>query len=72
MSPKRYITWSSNKEIDLNDKKQRKIYIEEVLAHGKDEDISTLDWDEVRQLLPGLNIPQRVRSLWENYFASHA
>lgn len=72
MKPKRYIMWSSNKELDLNDKDQRKVYIEEVLTHGKDEDISSLDWDEIRHLLPQLNIPQRIRSLWENYFASHA
>jgi hypothetical protein len=66
--PKRYIVWSTNKEIDLDDPWQRKWYIGEVLSHGKAEDIAELDWEEVRRLLPELNLPKRVRSLWEDYF----
>ena len=66
--PKRYIVWSTNKEIDLDDPWQRKWYIGEVLSHGKAEDIAELDWEEVRRLLPELNLPKRVRRLWEDYF----
>jgi hypothetical protein len=68
MRPKRYIVWSTNKEIDLNDPWQRKWYIGEVLANGRAEDIAELDWEEVRRLLPELNLPRRVRRLWEDYF----
>lgn len=68
IKPKRYIVWSTNKEIDLDDPRQRKWYIEEVLAHGRAEDIAELDWEEVRKLLPELNLPKRVRILWEDYF----
>lgn len=68
MKPKRYIVWSTNKEIDLNDPWQRKWYIEQVLCHGRTEDIAELDWNEVKELLPELNLPKPVRSLWEHYF----
>ena len=68
MKPKRYIVWSTNKEIDLSDPWQRKWYIKQVLTHGRAEDIAELDWDEVRRLLPELNVPKRVKRLWEDYF----
>ncbi|MBM4308935.1 MAG: hypothetical protein FJ123_19585 [Deltaproteobacteria bacterium] len=66
--PKRYIVWSTDKEIDLNDPWQKKWYIGEVLSNGRAEDIAELDWNEVKRLLPELNLPQRVRKLWEGYF----
>ncbi len=33
IKPKKYIVWSTDKEIELNDPIQRKWYIEEVLSH---------------------------------------
>lgn len=68
MKPKRYIVWSTNKEIDLDDPVQRKWYIEEVLCNGRAEDIAELDWDEIERLLPSLRLPRRVLRLWEDYF----
>lgn len=68
MKPKRYIVWSTNKDIDLNDPWQRKWYIEQVLSHGRAEDVSELDWDEIKLLLPELNLPKNIKHLWENYF----
>jgi hypothetical protein len=67
MRPKRYIVWSKN-EIDLADPWQRKWYIQQVLTHGRAEDIAELDWEEIKKLLPELNLPKDVRSLWEDYF----
>ncbi len=67
MHPKRYIVWSKD-EIDLNDPFQRKWYIKQVLTYGRTEDIVALDWDEVKRLLPELDLPLHVRRLWENYF----
>lgn len=66
--PKRYIVWSTNKEIDLSDPWQRKWYIKQVLTHGRAEDIAELDWEEIRTLLPEMDLPKEVRNLWENYF----
>ncbi len=68
IKPKRYIVWSTDKEIDLSDPWQRKWYIGEVLSKGLTKDIAELDWEEVRRLLPELNLPKRVRNLWEDYF----
>ena len=67
MQPKRYIVWSKN-DIDLADPWQRKWYIQQVLTHGRAEDIAELDWVEIKMLLPELNLPKEVRSLWEDYF----
>ncbi len=67
MQPKRYIVWSKN-EIDLADPWQRKWYLQQVLTHGRAEDIAELDWEEIKQLLPELNLPKEVRRLWEDYF----
>ncbi len=67
MQPKRYIVWSKN-EIDLADPWQWKWYIQQVLTHGRAEDIAELDWEEIKKLLPELNLPKDVRSLWEDYF----
>lgn len=69
MKPKPYIVWSTDREIDLNDPFQRKWYIRQVLCHGRAEDVAALDWDEVKRLLPELNLPRNVRQLWEAYFA---
>jgi len=67
MKPKRYIVWSK-KEIDLNDPWQRKWYMQQVLTHGRSEDVAELDWEEIKRLLPELNLPKEVRGLWEDYF----
>lgn len=67
MNTKRYIIWSKN-EIDLNDPFQRKWYIRQVLTHGRAEDVASLDWDEIRILLPELDLPSDIKRLWEYYF----
>ncbi|MCS6902953.1 MAG: hypothetical protein NZO41_01585 [Candidatus Bipolaricaulota bacterium] len=65
---KRYIVWSK-RTLDLSDPWQRQWWIEQVLLHGRAEDIVALDWEEVRRLLPHLQLPPWVRRLWEGYFA---
>lgn len=68
MTIKRYIVWSK-KEIDLADPWQRRWWVQQVLIHGRAEDVAALDWQEVRQLLSELNLPLDVRRLWEDYFS---
>lgn len=67
-SLKRYIVWSTDK-LDLTDPWQRRWWVQQVLIHGRAEDIAALNWDEVRQFLPTLRVPPWVRRLWEEYFA---
>ncbi|RLE37498.1 hypothetical protein DRJ23_05810, partial [Candidatus Acetothermia bacterium] len=56
------------REIDLSDPWQRRRWISQVLTHGRAEAIAALDWDEIRRLLPDLNLPPLIRRLWEGYF----
>jgi hypothetical protein len=70
IKPKRYIVWSTDKEIDLSDPWQKKWYIKQVLTYGRAEDIAELDWEEVKKLLSKLDLPEHIKSLWEDYFAS--
>ncbi|MGB9700576.1 MAG: hypothetical protein ACPL5I_14460 [Thermodesulfobacteriota bacterium] len=68
IKPKRYIVWSTNKEIDLDDPWQKKWYFKQVLTHGRAEDIAELDWEEIKRILPEIDLPKQIRNLWENYF----
>ncbi len=67
----RHIVWST-RELAPSDPWLRKWYIQQVLVHGRAEDVDQLDWEEVRRLLPELHLPDDVRRLWEGYFASLA
>jgi len=70
IKPKRYIVWSKE-EIDLSDPWQKQWYIQQVLTNGLAEDIAELYPEEVRKLLPELNLPEELCRLWERYFAHH-
>ena len=67
MRVKRYLVWSK-RDLDLNDPWQRRWFIQQVLTHGRAEDVAALDWREVERALPELSLPSDVRRLWENYF----
>jgi hypothetical protein len=63
--PPTYIVWSTD-HIDLSDPFQRRWYIQQVLTHGRAEDIRTLNPDEII-------LPEDVRSLWQRFLeARHA
>ena len=46
---------------------QRRWYIQQVLLHGRAEDIRRLDLEEVAALLPDLNLPDPIRRLWQAF-----
>ena len=68
-SNKRYIVWQTNRDIDMSDPVQRRWYIEQVLSHGLTEDIAELNWDEVKKMLPEMNLPEDILRLWKAYFS---
>jgi hypothetical protein len=68
IKPKRHIVWSTNKEIDIENLFLKKWYITQVLVNGRAEDISELDWNEIKNLLPELEVPPIIKKLWEDYF----
>ncbi len=59
----------SKRSLDLSEPWQRLWYLNQVLLHGRSEDLATLDWEEVRRASPELVLPPEVRRLWEPKFS---
>jgi hypothetical protein len=68
IKPKKHIVWFHDREIDLSDPTEALRYYEQVLTHGRAEDIRELDLTDVRKYLPDMKLPRAVRHLWEDYF----
>ena len=66
LRPPIYIVWSTDK-IDLSDPFQLRWYMQQVLTHGRMEDIRALDLKEVAAALDNLSLPKDVRSLWQRF-----
>jgi len=66
LRPPIYIVWSTDK-IDLSDPFQLRWYMQQVLTHGRMEDIRALDLEEVAAVLDNLSLPEDVRSLWQRF-----
>jgi hypothetical protein len=64
--PPTYIVWSTD-QIDLSDPFQRRWYIQQVLTHGRAEDIRTLKLEEIAAVLDEIVLPEDVRDLWERF-----
>jgi len=64
----KHIVWSV-REIDMNDPAAKQWLIKQVLTNGRMEDILSLDFDEVENLLPHLYLPPPIKKLWSDYFA---
>ena len=39
-----------------------------MLIYGIFEDISRLNFNEIRKVLPSLRLSEKIKSLWEDYF----
>jgi hypothetical protein len=63
LRPPTYIVWSTD-QIDLSDPFQRRWYIQQVLTHGRAEDVRALNLDEIAAVLDEIILPEDVRSLW--------
>ena len=66
LNPPKYIVWSTD-QINLSDPFQRRWYIQQVLTHGRAEDIRTLNLDEIAAILDEIILPEDVRSLWQRF-----
>lgn len=64
--PPNYIVWSTD-QVDLSDPFHRRWYIQQVLTHGRAEDIRTLNLDEIAAILDEIILPEDVRSLWQRF-----
>ena len=69
MQGKGYIVWYADVDkLDLKDPWVKKWWIQQVLINGRFEDISLLDFDVVKGVLPSLYLNKKIKSLWEDYF----
>lgn len=66
LHPPPYIVWSKD-QIDLSDPFQRRWYIQQVLTHGRMEDIRALNLQEIASVLDDILLPEDVRSLWQRF-----
>jgi hypothetical protein len=66
LRPPTYIVWSTD-QIDLSDPFQHRWYIQQVLTHGRAEDILALNLDEIAAMLDEIIMPEDVRSLWQRF-----
>lgn len=64
--PPAYIVWSTD-QIDLSDPFQHCWYIQQVLTHGRIEDIHRLNLDEITAVLDDIILPDDVRLLWQRF-----
>lgn len=69
LHPPTYIVWSTD-HVDLSDPFQRRWYIQQVLTHGRAEDIRALKLDEIVAVLDEIILPEDVRSLWQRFLES--
>lgn len=66
---KKYIVWYADLDkLDLKDPWVKKWWIQQVLIHGRLEDIRQLDFSEIKSLLSNLYLNYEIKSLWEDYF----
>jgi hypothetical protein len=70
LSPPAYIVWSTD-QIDLSDPFQRRWYLQQVLTHGRAEDIRILNLEEIAAGLDEMILPEDIRSLWERFLEKH-
>jgi hypothetical protein len=66
MRPPSYLVWSTD-QVDLSDPFQRRWYIQQVLTHGRAEDIRTLSLEEIVSVLDEISLPEDVRNLWQRF-----
>jgi hypothetical protein len=69
LHPPTYIVWSTD-QVDLSDPFQQRWYIQQVLTHGRTEDIRTLNLDQIAAILDEITLPEDVRSLWQRFLES--
>jgi len=63
--PPRHLVWSTD-SIDLGDPFQCKWYMKQVLLHGREEDIRSLDLKELARILRDLDLHRPIADLWRD------
>jgi hypothetical protein len=66
LHPPVHVVWSTD-QVDLSDPFQHRWYIQQVLTHGRAEDIHALKLEEIAAVFDELSLPDDVRSLWQRF-----
>lgn len=64
--PPRHIVWSTE-TVNLNDPFQKRWLLRQTLMHGRAEDISVLQIEDIKAELDQLGLPKDIESLWRRY-----
>jgi len=62
------LLWDYDLKGRYDTEEARRLYVSRVLTCGTKSDIRQLGIDVIKQYLPNLNLPNRIRSFWEWYF----
>lgn len=66
--PKHIVWYADLNKLDFTHPWVKKWWLEQVLIHGRAEDVHRLDFGELEQALTNLNLPPVLKSLWTDYF----
>lgn len=68
-TPPRHLVWSTDR-IDPSDPFQRRWLLRQILTHGTEADIRSLNLDEVERELDDLQLPAPIDSLWRLFLGA--
>ena len=62
------LIWDYDVEGKYGTKEFKMWYIARVLTRGKSTDIKAIGFETIKEYLPVLNLPQRIRKFWNWWF----
>lgn len=62
------LIWDYNFEGGYDDEEFQKWYIARVLSRGTAEDIRAVGFRTIKEYLPSLNLPEKIRKFWSWWF----
>lgn len=65
----RTLIWDYDFEGKYETEEFKKWYLARVLSRGAASDIREIGFETIRNYLPVLNVPRRIRKFWEWYFS---
>lgn len=68
MKVNRQLVWDYPGDVPEEDEGFRRWYVTRVLTRGGIEDIRALGLETIREYLPHIVLPRRIREFWEWYF----
>ncbi len=70
MEINRRLVWDYDlSDADLQEEAVKRWYLGRVLTRGTLSDVQAIGLESIRQALPALVLPKKIRSFWDTYFA---